>query len=261
MATKWIDIKTDEEALQRKIDYWYKGEHTTDGVFWADRMKASKSIPKQCLKICIENFPLPAAFRHATIAARSIIKTKLKNNQNILKELQLLYRIEAVDSFRLDYSPICEVSGYNIIERVPGYVLWSTKLNYSQLGFNEFRLANKTDKKWFLEHFGTPRSHSTLQKVRIDLWNKYEQIFQEERDDVEGMFERLGLLDDDIDDDFDERNILTWEQKEIEQENLKQEFDKPTYSTLSDSNNGGCCLFILLFIIAMAIIFYATITL
>ena len=79
-----------------------------------------------------------------------------------------------MDSFRLDYAERVQQPGYNIVEAVPGAVLWNADLDYHRIGFEELRLINKTDAKWIVQVFGEPINHSTLNAVMRSLWDHYE---------------------------------------------------------------------------------------
>lgn len=203
---RWIEIQTVHELVKRKEDFWGvpKFEETSTGfdlsakgaihseTFWADRVKQNKSNPQMRLEICLDNLPLPGAFTKAAIAARATIKEQIKSEKDISEMVKLLYRIEAVDSYCVPHCARLGIPGYNIIEMTPGAVLWNARLDYSRLGFEKFRLVNKTDAKWFIQVFGQPTYHSTMNVLYQDLWTAAEDCFeiQEQKyyDNLKNMF-------------------------------------------------------------------------
>jgi len=133
-------------------------------------------------QIC-KNFPTPWSFREAAKIVRGIIKEKMKVAKTAKftydwnSDLRLLYRILAIDSFRLDRAPRTGNPGYNVFETVPCSLLWSYYLDYNKIGFLKMRLCLKTDAKWFVETWGEPQQHQTLNSVMQDLWNQYETLY------------------------------------------------------------------------------------
>ena len=69
MKNRWLDTKTDVEALSRLISFWEALSNDLDvGNFWADRIRKYKGEPKKRLEEALDNLPLPAAFRQAAVA-------------------------------------------------------------------------------------------------------------------------------------------------------------------------------------------------
>ena len=64
--------------------------------------------------------------------------------------------------------------GYNVMELVPGEILKSLEYSYAQLGYEQLPLLSKTDYKWLLEAWGTPKKHTTLHKYHREVWDNYE---------------------------------------------------------------------------------------
>jgi len=162
---RWIDAKTDEEVKQ-----WKKAD--TDESHEFEGVEKIVNLQKQ-LSVCINNLPYSKAFKRAMIAIRAIIKGKIKAGIKIndLKEdILLLYKIAAIDSFLGYDTDICES---DVIEMVPGAILWNANIDYYQIGFVKVRLINKMDSKWLMEIFGEPTQHTTLNFVMRELWDKY----------------------------------------------------------------------------------------
>ena len=192
----WIETTTDQEARDSAEAFW-GGLHNTVNTeaFWATSIKKDLKNYHKRLEKAIKNFPLPAAFREAAVAVRGMIKDKKRAARNANADyncdadLKLLYRILSVDSFRLDRAPRANCPGYNIFEIVPGNVLWTCYLDYKKLGFRQMRLCLKTDEKWFVEAWGEPMQHQTLNMVMRDLWDKYEALYMK----LGGQWDSMGI--------------------------------------------------------------------
>ena len=178
----WLQVKSDAEATSRSNEFWTgMSEDISAGEFWADRIKKYKNDPQMRLRIALDYLPLPAAFREASVALRSIIRTKRKDKQPHEEELALLYRLAAVCSFSIPYSEKLREPGYNIIESMPGAVIFNLSFDYRVLGYEKLELLNSTDKKWIVEAWGGPQGHSTLHEIYYGVWERYEEKLVKER--------------------------------------------------------------------------------
>ncbi len=172
----WIKTESDDEANIGSVQFWEKMRtDLKDEVFWADKIKEFRGEPTKRLGIAIDNLPLPAAFREASVAIRAIIREKRKRKENYKKELALLYWLAAINSFSIPYSTYLKQPGYNVVESIPGAVIKTLSFSYFELGYKSLELLNKTDIKWCIEIWGEPNSHSTLHELHIDVWEKYER--------------------------------------------------------------------------------------
>lgn len=104
-----------------------------------------------------------------------MIKIKKKEQQNYEKELTLLYKIAAIDSFLFATQYIQEIHlpAFNVVELIPKRVYESLKYDYQNLGYNSLPLLNQTDCKWLAELWGEPDKHTTLIALHQDVWDKY----------------------------------------------------------------------------------------
>jgi hypothetical protein len=181
----WYKTKSDDEVKSFSAEFWNK--HSSDissGEFWADKIKELRGVPLERLKLALENLPLPAAFREAMIATRALIRERSENNQKYEDELALLYWLAAIDSFSVQYSEVLDEPGYNVIESIPGKILKGLPFSYDELGYEELKLVNNTDKKWIKQAWGEPSGHSTLHELHKDVWQKYENKLKEEREEI-----------------------------------------------------------------------------
>ena len=112
--------------------------------------------------MALDHLPLPAAFRNAAVSTRALIRMVKKIQETSERELTLLYWLAAIRSFMLDYAPRLKEPGFNVVESIPGRYLCSLPYTYSELGYRELSLLNKTDVKWLTEAWGEPISHTTL---------------------------------------------------------------------------------------------------
>lgn len=182
MAKDWTNTQNDDEARAGVGEFWAGMRADLDaGQFWADRIKDYRGDPAKRLALALENLPLPAAFREAAVAVRALIRAKRKADEAFDDELTLLYWLAALRSFMLDYAPRLREPGFNVIEAIPRQRLHSLRYKYSDLGYRDLSLLNKTDVKWLTAAWGEPASHSTLNALCKDVWDEYETKLIEER--------------------------------------------------------------------------------
>lgn len=143
-------------------------------IFWADEIKDYRDDPDMRLRIAIENFPLPAAFREAAIALRTIIRDKRKNGVEYVNQIKQLYWLAAVNSFSIPYSEVLNEPGFNVMESIPKSEIKKFSFTYQEIGYKKLALLNKTDIKWITDEWGEPIRHSTLHIMYNDVWKKYE---------------------------------------------------------------------------------------
>ena len=182
MAENWTNTQNDDEARARVGEFWGQMRADIDaGQFWADRIKNYKDDPAKRLALALENLPLPAAFREAAVAVRTLIRAKRKAKAPFDEELALLYWLAALRSFMLDYAPRLREPGFNVVEAIPGQRLRSLRYKYSELGYRDLSLLNKTDVKWLTAAWGEPANHSTLNALCKEVWDEYETKLIEQR--------------------------------------------------------------------------------
>ena len=182
MTKLWNHTTTSSETEAFSSAFWSDHQDAiASGQFWADRIKTLRGEPIERLRLAIENLPLPAAFREAAIAVRSLIREARKMESPIHDHLAFLYWLAAVDSFSIPYSEELKEPGYNILESIPAKELKALPFSYTQLGYKYLPLLNKTDVKWLVAQWGEPKSHNTLHQMHIDVWVKYEKKLFESR--------------------------------------------------------------------------------
>lgn len=175
MIETWLKTKNRQESEEFSSDFWSRHAKAIEsGEFWADRIKSLKGDPAKRLKLALNNLPLPASFRESAIALRGLVKEKRNDNQNYEDELALLYWLAALNSFSVPYSELLQEPGYNIIESIPAKILKELPFTYHELGYEHLDLLNKTDIKWIVEKWGSPKNHSTLHMMHINVWSEYE---------------------------------------------------------------------------------------
>ena len=171
----WLTARTDAD-LKR----WLQAEPSP--VPWWDAAKAASNDPTRRLEIATSSFPLPGAFRSAAVALRALIRERKRAEQPHLEELTALYECLVLDSFSMDYSEALQEPGYNVLTSIPGAVVRGLEWTYEEIGFENLRLANKTDGKMLVDAWGVPNQHSTLLARHRPLWDRYESALRERRD-------------------------------------------------------------------------------
>lgn len=186
---KWLDTDNIQSSTANQAVFWDKlRSDLQNGIFWADRITQFHDHPIERLRLAIENLPLPAAFREAAIATRALIRERIKRGEEFKEELTLLYWLAAVNSFLIPYSEVLQEPGYNVIQAIPGKTIKSLPFTYSELGYEQLTLLKKTDVKWIEKAWGLPSSHSTLNKMHIDLWKEFEEKLRLVREAEEKTF-------------------------------------------------------------------------
>ena len=182
MSDTWHKTACCEEAKARSVDFWNR--HAADlhaGNFWADRIKQLRDEPVKRLRLALDNLPLPASFREAAVALRTLIRRKKRVGEKYDEELALLYWLAAINSFSIPYSTVLQEPGYNVVESVPGVRLKNLSFTYNELGYTQLELLNKTDVKWMTVAWGEPQTHTTLHEMHLDVWREYETKLKNKR--------------------------------------------------------------------------------
>lgn len=195
MSNSWLNTETDLDAATYSYDFWERHrDELKSGNFWTERIKELRGEPGRRLAIALENMPLPGSFKEAAIAIRTLIRDKKHKKSACDVELALLYWLAAINSFSIPYSNVLQEPGYNVIESIPAKKLKGLSFSYKSLGYERLELLNKTDKKWLIETWGEPNTHTTLHEMHIDLWIEYESKLKEKRkqQDIE-FLQSIGL--------------------------------------------------------------------
>ena len=122
----------------------------------------------------IKAMPLPAGFREAAKALRSLIRTERKQHGDYSALLRDLYRTAATESFLLGTPYIDGIGpGYNVAASVPRETWEALEFPYDQIGCDKLGLLNKTDRKWFLEAWGEPQQHQSAQQFHHSKWSAF----------------------------------------------------------------------------------------
>ena len=194
------DLLTDGAVIHNQnFELTDEGKLARKEIFWADEIKKSRDNPEERLKIAIKNLPLPAAFREAAIALRAKIRSKRKAKISFDAELEMLYLLAAIESFGIPYSQNLKLPGYNVLSFIPAETIKNLTFSFDSLGFENLELLKKTDKKLLIEHWGTPKNHSTLNELHQDVWLKFEKLYSEHQQKNEKLLlDQLSLTKIDL---------------------------------------------------------------
>lgn len=174
----WIETKTQADADARhqamwglKVESGPDGTLTSratgeglyeDGEFWADALKRVRNNPVDRLTMARRHLPLPAAFREAAIALRSIIRARRKAGEQTDDVLLELHHLAAVAS----------LAAYDPLEITPFSKICALDLSPQALGWDALPLLGVTDTKLMSELWGEPPRHMTGR----DLYPHIEQV-------------------------------------------------------------------------------------
>ncbi|PLW80818.1 hypothetical protein C0585_00635 [Candidatus Woesearchaeota archaeon] len=232
--------------LDSEKEFVLNGQFTDDienfNCFWPEQIKKNKNDFLKRYEISIDHLPLPGAFREVLIALRGLIREKRKENLDYSVELSQLYKIAAIETFGLDYSEYNQCPGFNIFSIIPGNIVNNLKINYKTLGYQKIPSLKKTDIKWIVEKWGEPESHSNLNILYNDLWNRYEKKYEKIRKEMSAK-------------SIDEyKKILGSNKIGIKRNNLNQSEIKPS-KTANQNIILYTIIFFIFFLIILIIIF------
>ena len=125
----------------------------------------------------LSDCPFPAAFNEAAVATRAVVRQKRKLKEDYEEELKFLYWLGTTHQLAYGYSHRLEQPSFNVVETVGTKALAELKPDYSQLGYLNFELFNKTDGKWFEEAWGSPESHGNSFHFYREQWYKWEALW------------------------------------------------------------------------------------
>lgn len=148
-GTVWCEEETEEGlALVGRVngDGLYE-----DGEFWADAIKNVRDDPAVRLEMAKRHLPLPAAFREAAIALRTIIRAKRKAKEPFEEELSQLHRLAGIASLGV----------YDELDATPFAKIEKLDLSPDVLGWEQLGLLGKYDHKWMVEVWGPRERHTT----------------------------------------------------------------------------------------------------
>ncbi len=207
-------MKIDASPAERAAEEFVTGERSTlsgwdvdpvlselhsdavpEGVFWHDHIKTLRDDPEARLQVARDHFPLPAAFREAAVALRALIRNRKKVASDYTDLLEDLYRLAVQESFffAVDYIPDIGPS-FNVAAEVPREIWIGLECPYQEIGYEQLKLLNKTDKRWIAEAWGEPGDHTTAQAFHGGLWNAaVERLRQKNKN---RLSETWGLLRD-----------------------------------------------------------------
>lgn len=184
----WIDTRTAAEATKRRNAMWGlvthegpEGELSSraggeglyeGGVFWADAIKDMRDDPEKRLAFAKRHLPLPAAFREAAIALRSIIRSLRKAKSPVKSQLSELHLLAAVASLGV----------YDDLDSTPYAKVIALDLTPSSLGWDELPLLTASDRKWMAEAWSPPVRHTTAYDAYPDFFGANSKTRQYHRE-------------------------------------------------------------------------------
>jgi hypothetical protein len=171
----WIE-KGDEKATEEITNHIFEKMKITSEngeKFWFNAIKQYRESPDKRLALALKNLPYPRAFSECFIALRAMINEKKKNNENIENDYKFLYKLGVINSMCIPYSERKEQPGFNVMVNIPGRLLLSLPTPYEIFGYEKIGFS-KTDCKAFVQLWGEPKSHTTMNEIYHEIWYKYE---------------------------------------------------------------------------------------
>jgi hypothetical protein len=179
----WLSSTRTDDSGTRSEQFWSDIRRDAQaGEFWADQVRRAKDDSRQRLQIALKMLPLPAAFREAAVAVRTMIREARKDRRSTGRQLELLYWLAAVASFSVPYAARSRQPGVNVMEVGSGAEIAALPFTYDALGYERLDLLTATDKQAIAAAWGEPGSHSTLNALHRDVWERYEDLSIRVRD-------------------------------------------------------------------------------
>lgn len=173
----WLSSMRTDDSGSRSEQFWNDIRRDAQaGEFWADQARRAKDDSQKRLHIALKVLPLPAAFREAAIAVRAMIREAKKEKRSTGRQLELLYWLAAVASFSVPYAERSRQPGFNVMEVGSGGEIAALPFTYDSLGYEKLDLLTATDKQAIAAAWGEPGSHSTLNELHRDVWERYEDL-------------------------------------------------------------------------------------
>lgn len=173
----WLSSTRTDDSGARSEQFWSDIRRDAQtGEFWADQARRAKDDSRKRLQIALKMLPLPAAFREAAIAVRTMIREARKDKRSTGRQLELLYWLAAVASFSVPYAARSRQPGFNVLEAGSGAEIAALPFTYDSLGYERLDLLTATDKQAIAAAWGEPASHSTLNELHREVWERYEDL-------------------------------------------------------------------------------------
>lgn len=75
---------------------------------------------------------------------------------------------------KLPISKRTNCTGFAVVSIIPKNILQKLSFTYQELGYKNLDLLGTNDVKWIVNAWGEPKKHSTLHKIHLYTWIKYE---------------------------------------------------------------------------------------
>lgn len=187
---QWILRNTIEKEPDHIFDEYFK-KHKIEHIF--NQSDIDKLPLSERARSAV--FNLPYGQSEVGIALRLCIKDRKKANEDYTDLFTFYYHVCAVLSMVRPYSKKLGMSGFNILEAIPGGLLFSLPVKYSALGYE--KILQKSDYKHAVELWGEPLTHKTFNQVYRKTWTTYEDfLYQESLKEDESFKEKIGKLSD-----------------------------------------------------------------
>lgn len=180
MESRWMYKTLDDEPVKFNNSFWikYKEVENSNDVFWTELIKQTRENPIKRLEVALSNLPFPAAFEEGCKAIRAMIRLRKKNKDDYNEELDALYQLALIYTMMIPYSENLQMPGYNVMEIIPGNILFNLDIDYKKYGYKKIPLLGKNDIKELVKMYGEPMNHSTMNEEYKIIWAKYEDEFK-----------------------------------------------------------------------------------
>jgi hypothetical protein len=179
-SRKWLNKTNDSEIIQCFLDSRKSGitlsSHLMDTI--------NKYIKYTLFRECLEDLPL--TIKHVVSILKDMIKEKRAAQEDAGELYEMLYGFGVLASMSIPYSERLEMPGFNVFEIMPGGSLIKLPMPYKEIGYEKLGFT-KTACKAFLELWGIPNNHTTLNEYYQEIWRFYEKKFEKRYEEKHGI--------------------------------------------------------------------------
>jgi hypothetical protein len=129
---------------------------------------------------------LPAGFGVIDSILQKMIKEKKERQEDTQELYELLYGFCVLSTVLVTYSEKLEITGYSVVEIMPGGSLIKLPLPFKEIGYERFGF-NKSICKDLQELWGIPHNHLTFNEYYPEIWKYYKNHYDKKHKEKYGI--------------------------------------------------------------------------
>ncbi len=137
----------------------------------------NKDMFTEALEICQLHFPQWGAFNLACTVLRANIRSDIKNDRDIDRLLQQLFRVAACASFLHDKSSDLPSLSQRQLKQLPVSAWQALEMPFDKIGYTELRLLGKADHRLIRATWGEPAHNISARHYHRDSWLRLIKVY------------------------------------------------------------------------------------